>query len=110
MRHVDGLLQITNQNYELIESNICRDCLPESIKQIVVCNIDVDLYDATRAALQKVAPLIVKSGIIICEDPTSTPPLAGALLAMEEFLKTEMGKKFMKILAGGQYLLIKIEE
>lgn len=110
MRHVEGLLQTTNQNFELIESNICRDCLPESIKHIAVCNIDVDLYDATRAALEKVAPLIVKSGIIICEDPTSTPPLAGALLAMEEFLETEMGKKFMKILAGGQYLLIKIEE
>ncbi len=110
MRHVEGLLQTTNQNFELIESNICRDCLPESIKHIAVCNIDVDLYDATRAALEKVAPLIVKSGIIICEDPTSTPPLAGALLAMEEFWETEMGKKFMKILAGGQYLLIKIEE
>lgn len=111
MEHVARLLRITNQNFELIESNICRNALPNSIKKIVVCNLDVDVYDATLHALIKVAPLMVKGGIIICEDPTSTPQLGGALLAMHQFLETSMGKKFIKILLPrAQYLLIKLED
>ena len=33
----------------------------------------------------------------MCEDPTNTPMLYGALYAMEKFLDTEEGKKFIKI-------------
>jgi hypothetical protein len=109
MNYVKDILDTTQEPYELVECNICQNELPAAIKQIAVCNIDVDLYDATLAALVKVAPLVVKGGIIICEDPTSTPGLGGALVAMEEFLSTPDGKKFMKILGHAQYLLIKME-
>ncbi|MGE4168420.1 MAG: TylF/MycF/NovP-related O-methyltransferase [Candidatus Babeliales bacterium] len=110
MNYVSDLLKTTGQHYKLVQSNICADLLPKEIEKIVVCNVDVDLYEPTLEALNKVAPLVVKGGIIICEDPTSTPTLVGALLAMEEFLLTEMGSKFLKILVGGQYLLIKMAE
>ena len=107
MEYVHGLLSTTGQSFELVENNVCTDLFPNSIKQIAVCNIDVDLYEATLAALIKVGPLMVKGGMIICEDPTSTPGLGGALLAMEEFLETSNGKEFIKILNSAQYLLIK---
>ena len=96
--------------YELVESNICRDPLPAEIDKIAVANIDVDLYDATRDAVQKVAEKLVLGGIIIAEDPTSTPGLIGAFYAMEKFLETPLGKKFMKLHLVGQYFLIKIHE
>ena len=98
-----------NNNFNIVKSNICKDKLPDNIKNIAVANIDVDLYDATRDALEKVAPKIVKGGIIIAEDPTSTPYLIGAFYAMEKFLKTEEGKKFMKLHLLGQYFLIKMK-
>ena len=79
------------------------------VANIVVANIDVDLYDATRDAFSKVAEKMVKGGIIIAEDPTSTPALIGAFFAMEHFLKTDIGKKFMKLHLIGQYFLIKME-
>lgn len=108
MHYVERLLKNTRENFNLVESNICQDSLPETLRQIAVCNIDVDLYEATLAALIKVAPLMVKGGIIMCEDPTSMPALGGALVAMDEFLLTPMGQNFIKILAGAHYLLIKI--
>lgn len=98
-----------NQHFEIIQSNICSDALPSHIQNIVVANIDVDLYDATKYALEKVADKIVKGGIIISEDPTSTPGLIGAFYAMETFLKTPIGKKFIKLHLTGQYFLIKME-
>ena len=94
--------------YHLIRSNICRDQLPSEIEQIAACNIDVDIYDATLSALTKVGPLITIGGVIICEDPTSTPGLGGALVAMTEFLETELGHKFCKVFVPSQYLLIRL--
>jgi hypothetical protein len=94
-------------NYELIKSNICKDNLPNDIKQIVVANIDVDMYEPTLDALNKVTDLIVSGGIIICEDAASTPGLYGGYLAMEEFLKSEKGQSYVKVFKGGQYFLIK---
>jgi hypothetical protein len=96
--------------FKLIKSNICKDEMPLEIKQIVVTNIDVDIMDATYSALEKVSDKIVVGGIIIAEDPTATPGLMGAFVAMENFLKTETGKKFMKLHLTGQYFLIKLRE
>lgn len=112
MSYIQNLLnrECPKQDFKLIKSNICSDELPESIEKIVVANIDVDLYDATRDAINKVAPKIVKRGIIIAEDPTSTPGLIGAFYAMEKFLETPLGKKFMKLHLGGQYFLIKMDD
>ena len=96
-----------NTNYELVTNNICRDSLPSAIEKIVVANIDVDMYEPTLAALNKVTDLVVTGGIIICEDATSTPGLYGGYLAMEEFLESEKGKSYIKIFKGAQYFLIK---
>mgnify|MGYP000864416529 CR=1 FL=1 len=109
INRIDNLLShVPDQNYKLIKSNICSEDLPQEINKIVVANIDVDMYDATKSAYEKVANKIVDGGIIIAEDPTSTPFLIGAFYAMNEFLKTPMGQKFMKIHVTGQYFLIKV--
>ena len=112
MTRIQGLLsrECPEQEFELVKSNICVDELPETIDKIAVANIDVDIYDATRDALIKVASKIVKGGIIIAEDPTSTPALIGAFYAMEKFLQTDLGKKFMRLHLGGQYFLIKMHD
>ena len=66
------------------------------------------MYEPTASALLKVAPLIQKGGIIIAEDPASTPGTYGALLAMHEFLESEMGSRFIPIFKRGQYFLLAI--
>jgi len=76
------------QEFILVQSNICKDELPSNINNIVVANIDVDIYNATRDSFNKVAKKIVKGGIIIAEDPTSKPGLIGSFYAMEYFLET----------------------
>ena len=106
----NNLSHIKNNNFKLIKNNICNDDLPKDIKKIALANIDVDMLEAVEAALQKVAPLITRKGIIICEDATSVPGLIGAYYAMEKFLKTELGKKFIKLYLKSQYVLIKVDD
>lgn len=101
-------LSATSTPVEILENNIVSDEFPAGIRKISVANIDVDLYEPTIRALQKIAPLMELGGIIICEDPASTPGLYGALLAMEEFLESPQGVDYMKIFKGGQYLLLKL--
>lgn len=104
---IDETLEGTRTEHKLIASNICADELPAEIRAIAVANVDVDIYDATLAALEKVAPRMVPGGIIICEDPPTTPDLYGAMLAMEEFLQSETGRKFVKVFKSNQYFLIR---
>jgi len=78
----------------LIQNNICKDDLPKEIEKIAVANIDVDMYEPTLVALNKVSDLVVKGGVVIVEDATSTPCLYGAYLAMEEFL--EFSKPYVR--------------
>jgi hypothetical protein len=104
----DSIFNDVASEYELVASNICSDHLPAGIKKIAVANVDVDMYEATLAALHRVAPLMVQGGIIIAEDPTSTPGLYGALLALDEFMASPAGKPFYKIFKGSQYFLIKM--
>lgn len=112
MNYIKTILtrECPEQEFTLVQSNICKDELPSNINNIVVANIDVDIYDATRDSFNKVAEKMVKGGIIIAEDPTSTPCLIGAFYAMENFLETSIGKKFMKLHLIGQYFLIKIND
>jgi hypothetical protein len=112
MKRIDDLIRRSNneQRFKIIRGNICKDELPKEMQKIVIANIDVDMYDATRDAIRKVAERMVRGGIIIAEDPASTPQLIGAFYAMEAFLKTQVGKKFMKIHVTGQYFLIKMNE
>jgi len=106
MAFVSETLNSANTPYKMIRANICVDELPIEIRSISVANIDVDMYEATRDAFRKVAPLIVSGGIIISEDSTSTPGLYGAFVAMHEFLATEIGSRFTTLHKGSQYFLI----
>ena len=111
MAYIQNILseECPQQDFLLVQSNICRDELPSSIQHIALANLDVDLYEATRDGLNKLAPKIVKGGIIMAEDPVSTPGLIGAFYAMEKFLETPLGKSFMKLHLGQQYFLIRME-
>lgn len=107
MLHVSQTLNSMGTPYSLYASNICTNELPSEIKKLSVVNIDVDMYEPTLDALNKVSDLVVKGGIIICEDPSSTPGLYGAYLAMNEFLESEKGKDYLQIFKGAQYFLYK---
>jgi hypothetical protein len=94
--------------HEVIAANIVTDPLPEVIKSISVCNIDVDMYEAVAAALAKVAPLVGQGGIIIAEDQGHTPLLLGAYAAVTEFLRSKEGGAFVPIqLSSGQMFMVK---
>lgn len=92
------------------KSNIITDELPSEIKQIRVANIDVDLYEATRAAFDKVAPLMMVGGVMICEDVGHTPRLIGARVAIWEWQQeSELAKDFTVIqMESGQAFCIRI--
>lgn len=111
--HSDTSLQFVEkfleefENFTVGKLDIINHELPSTIREIALCNLDVDMYEATKAGLSKVAPLMTKGGIIILEDPGHTPFLAGALLASTEFLEIE-GKNFTSVqMASGQMFLIK---
>ncbi|MCA7083378.1 TylF/MycF family methyltransferase [Cupriavidus sp. DB3] len=108
MAHLRETFAHLSVQNELVVNNICQDDLPEAIKCISVANIDVDMYEPTLAAYTKVSPLVQVGGIIIAEDPTSTPGLYGAFMTMEEFLGTEEGRRYYKLFKSGQYFLIKM--
>jgi macrocin-O-methyltransferase TylF-like protien len=93
---------------KVMKANIIRDPLPQDLKEIALANIDVDLYEAVDAALMKIAPLIVKNGIVIVEDAGHTPALIGARIALNRFLATTQGNDFLPIyMESGQTLLIR---
>jgi len=97
-------------NAKTLKLNIISDSLPEEIIKVAVCNIDVNLYEATLAALQKISPLIVKGGILVVEDQGHTPLNAGAYLAMKYFLNSNIGQNFLPIhMASGQAFLINMQ-
>lgn len=110
LERIHGLLKDVGQEITLVPGNICRDPLPAGIGKLALVNIDVDMYEAIEAGLQKVAPLVQKRGVIICEDAASTPSLYGAYVAMNEFLNSDLGKKFAKVFLRTQYFLIKVDE
>ena len=107
IKHVAETLTMVGVDCELFCCNICTNNLPEKIQKISVVNIDVDMYEPTIDALNKVSDLVVSGGIIICEDPSSTPALYGGYMAMNEFLESEKGKQYIKVFKGSQYFLIK---
>jgi hypothetical protein len=96
-----------HQNVHVVKSNIMTDSLPDSIKRIVVCNIDVDIYDAIVVALEKVKDLVVTGGVIIAEDYGHTPCLIGAQKAVREFLKKHPNMFYCVYLPSGQLFMIK---
>ena len=108
IKHIENLFGRFDVPHRVITADICKNHLPKWIKKIAVCNIDVDMYDAVLASLVKAAPLISDNGIMIAEDYGHTPGLAGAHLAVKEFLRLGKGKKFTPIyMESGQMFLIK---
>lgn len=96
------------RNKTLVRCNIITDDLPSEIERIAVCNIDVDLYEAVTAALEKTTPRLVSGGLILVEDQGHTPNIAGGYLALKHFLETEAGREyFCWNLTSGQALLRK---
>jgi hypothetical protein len=107
---VRRLLSTSNTKSTLHKLDICSDDLPWDITKISMANIDVDMYEPTKAALEKVSPLVQTGGLIICEDATSTPALYGASLALSEFSDSREGKKYIKFHKLGQIFLFKIKK
>jgi len=111
-RHGDGGLSFVStqlssfKNFELVQSNIIRDPLPAALSAIALANIDVDLYDATRAALNKVRERLVPGGIIILEDAGHTPLLGGAFLATQEFIQENADFYPLQLSSGQCYLIL----
>ncbi len=94
-------------NANVVKSNIIRDELPQEIEKIVVANIDVDMYDAVKAALYKVKYKIVKNGFILAEDYGHTPALIGAYKAVTEFIEENPNEFICILSSGGQMIMIK---
>lgn len=74
------------RNIELIEGNILQT-VPEYRREnphlkIALLHIDVDLYEATKTALEEFYPLMVRGGIVILDDYGA---FAGANKAVDEF-------------------------
>mmetsp|Transcript_60854 Transcript_60854/g.188411 ORF Transcript_60854/g.188411 Transcript_60854/m.188411 type:complete len:435 (+) Transcript_60854:119-1423(+) len=76
--------------------------------QIAAALVDVDLFEATEAALGHVAPRVPVGGMIFCDDPSGTPVTAGALLGFERFLSSEGGRAFAKLMLGTSWVLIRV--
>lgn len=94
-------------NYQLVRMNVITNDLPEEIGDIAVCNIDVDMYEAVEAALEKVYRKILPGGVVLAEDFGHTPALYGAQYAVCNFLSTHKNEFYGMYLQSGQYIMIK---
>ena len=91
-----------------IRCNIITDDIPEELEEIVLLNVDVDLFEATAAALERLAPRVVSGGVILIEDYGHLPRIIGANVAVKNFMESETGKYFRPLyMASGQCLLIR---
>lgn len=117
----DGLPQVRQrlQSYaalcpalhiEVLRNNVITDRLPRAVvKQgIALANLDVDMHEAVYAGLNRLAPCMLRDGIIVVEDAGHTPLLIGARYALQQFLEGPQGGQFMHlVLESGQSFLIK---
>ncbi|UXT92366.1 TylF/MycF family methyltransferase [Agrobacterium pusense] len=91
------------------KQNIITDDFLEGIDKIAMANLDVDLYEAVDVGLRKLAPKIVKGGLLICEDAGHTPALIGARLALQRFMDSDLGRDFLPVfMESGQVFLIRL--
>lgn len=93
---------------QVLKCNVVEEPLPAAIDKVAVANVDVDLYEAVRAGLFKIADKIVSGGVIIVEDPGHTPALIGSRLALVEFLESKAAEPFIPVyLEFGQTFLFR---
>lgn len=92
----------------VVQANIISDPLPAGTERIALANIDVDMYEAVLAALERVGPRLVPGGLMVVEDPGHTPHLIGARLALEEFMERDGGSRYRRIhMESGQTLVFR---
>lgn len=94
-------------DYQLVKMNIITDRLPNEIEAISVCNIDVDMYEAVAASLEKVNHKVLTGGVIIAEDFGHTPDLYGAQYAILDFYFHNKDRFHGIYLQSGQFMMIK---
>lgn len=90
----DQLMQVlkhkkADANVELIKGDVCKT-LPEYIKahpelKISFLNIDVDVYEPTKAVLEHLYPRVIKGGVILLDDYANVFP--GANKAVDDYFK-----------------------
>jgi predicted O-methyltransferase YrrM len=109
LQEVEAKLTAESSDARVVQTNIVLESLPIEINSIAVANVDVDIYEAVKAALEKVAPLIRVGGVIICEDSGHTPYLIGAYAAVREFIEADTAHHFTPLYqASGQTLLVRV--
>ena len=109
LEEVTRLLSGFKTPHTILKRNIITDPLPDGIGDIALCNVDVDMYEAVVAALQKVAARIPVGGVIIAEDQGHTPLLLGGYAAAKDFLATDAGRGFVPIqLSSGQMYMVRV--
>jgi hypothetical protein len=74
-------------NVELVEGDV-RETIPRYVADrqqmsFAIVNIDLDLFDPTKAALEHFFPLVVRGGVVILDDYEGFP---GAKKAVDEYL------------------------
>jgi hypothetical protein len=74
-------------NVDLIEGDI-RETIPRYLSEnkqmsLAIVNIDLDLYEPTKVALEHFFPLIVRGGVVILDDYEGFP---GAKKAVDDYL------------------------
>ena len=100
-----------NPDFHLHELNIITQELPPEITHggLSLVNLDVDLYEAVKAGIEKSHPHLVPGGVLVVEDGGHTPLLTGARLALSDFLASTEAQGFQAIeMESGQVLLIKL--
>ncbi len=86
---LDQLLkeQGLSDNVDLVEGDV-RETIPRYLSDhqqmsFAIVNIDLDLYDPIKSALEHLFPLVVRGGVVILDDYEGFP---GAKKAIDEYL------------------------
>lgn len=107
-KQVSETLKLTEYPFELVMGNIIDEVVQTRLPtQVALLNIDVDQYEATKAALEYGYRSVCSNGVILLEDTASTPRLYGAMYAMREFLDSECGNDFRHLSLSTHDMLIR---
>lgn len=85
------------ERIKFIKGNVC-ETIPEFVKtkgnglRIALLNLDVDLYEPTKAALHYFVPLMVRGGVIIL-DEYAVDTFGGESKAVDEYFIKTFGRK-----------------
>lgn len=89
LRHVERV--------ELIKGDAVQT-IPEFVRQkghglrIALLNLDLDLYEPTRCALEQLVPLMAPGGVIVC-DEYAVDTFGGETKAVDEYFTARFGRR-----------------